>query len=306
MLRTLSGPAMGSRWTVRLEDAGTDTVALTEACAGSIEQIEAQMSNWRVGSDLNRLNSAALGRWTDLPVDLMMVLDRSLAIGRITDGVFDIGVGALVQAWGFGPAQGTVDPAAIKAHLGSSLRSFETLDLDLSAGRARKHAPMTLDLSAIAKGYGVDVLAATLRDHGVTMALAGIDGELVAMGRRPDGKPWAVALEEPDATLRAARSLVELTDRAIATSGTYRHYLDLGKLRVSHTMNPRSGGPAVSALLSVSVIAASCIEADAWATVLMVLGDVAGPEFARAHGLQAIFLCQTKDCVAETLVGFDD
>ena len=303
-LRTLSGPAMGSRWTVRLECDDAQAAALTDVCAQAVETVEQQMSNWRAGSDLNRLNAAPLGEWVNLPAHLMTVLDMAAQIGRASDGVFDVGVGDLVQAWGFGPAQGVADPKAIGALMGKPIRSFDALELDMAAGRARKTAAMSLDLSGIAKGYGVDVLAAVLADHGVTQCLCGLDGELVARGVRPDGKPWAVALEQPDPTRRAGRSMVELTNRAIATSGSYRHFVTLGNLRVSHTMNPRTGGPAVGALVSVSVLHDSCMQADAWATVLMVLGDQAGPEFAKAQGLQAIFLAEVGGEICETLTGF--
>jgi len=235
----------------------------------------------------------------------MMVLDMAAKIGRASDGVFDIGVGALVQAWGFGPAQGVADPSAIGALMGKAIRTCDALDLDMAAHRARKSAPMTLDLSAIAKGYGVDVLTRVMADHGVTACLCGLDGELAARGLRPDGQPWAVALEQPDPTRRTGRSMIELTDRAIATSGSYRHFVTLGNLRVSHTMNPRTGGPAVNPLVSVSVLHDTCLQADAWATVLMVLGDQAGPEFAKAQGLQAIFLSEQGGEIRETLTGFD-
>jgi thiamine biosynthesis lipoprotein len=295
---------MGSRWTVRLDCDDAQAAALTDVCAQAVETVEQQMSNWRAGSDLNRLNAAPLGEWVNLPAHLMSVLEMAAQIGRASDGVFDVGVGDLVQAWGFGPAQGVADPKAIGALMGKPIRSFDALELDGAAGRARKTAAMSLDLSGIAKGFGVDVLAAVLADHGVTQCLCGLDGELVARGVRPDGKPWAVALEQPDPTRRAGRSMVELTDRAIATSGSYRHFVTLGNLRVSHTMNPRTGGPAVGALVSVSVLHDSCMQADAWATVLMVLGDLAGPEFAKAQGLQAIFLAEVGGEIRETLTGF--
>lgn len=306
MLRTLNGPAMGSRWTTRLECSDAEAAELGKACAMAMERVEMQTSNWRKTSDLCRLNAAPVGEWVDVPADLMAVLVKSMEIGCASDGLFDIGIGALVQAWGFGPAQGEADPAAITAHLGKTLRSIEALELDAERQRARKTAPLSLDLSGIAKGYGVDVLAQCVRDHGFGHALCGLDGELVAIGARPDGRPWAVVLEEPDTNRRAGRSMIELMDRAIATSGTYRHFVTLGQLRVSHTMNPRTGGPAVSPLVSVSVFHDCCMEADAWATVLMVLGDTAGPEFARGHGLQAIFLIQTDGAAVETLIGFTE
>ncbi|MEO6298804.1 MAG: FAD:protein FMN transferase [Paracoccaceae bacterium] len=304
MLRTLSGPAMGSRWSVRLacDDALADLITI--ACSAAIERVEAQMSNWRADSDLSRLNAAPVGDWVMLPAELLFVLQQALDIGRASDGLFDIGVGAMVQAWGFGPAKGATDLAEISAHLGKSLRSFEVLDLDLDGLRARKAIALVADLSGIAKGYGVDVLAQVVRDHGVANFLCGLDGELVGAGVRPDDRPWAVALEEPDATRRSGRAMIELSDQAIATSGGYRHFVTLGNLRVSHTMNPRTGGPAVSPLVSVTVLHQTCMLADAWATVLMVLGDVAGPEFARAHHLQAIFLSSIGGKTTETLVGF--
>ncbi len=295
---------MGSRWTVRLDCDEDQAAALTDVCAQAVETVEQQMSNWRAGSDLNRLNAAPLGEWVNLPAHLMTVLNMAGQIGHASDGVFDVGVGDLVQAWGFGPAQGVADPKAIGALMGKPIRSFDALELDGAAGRARKTAAMSLDLSGIAKGYGVDVLAAVLADHGVTQCLCGLDGELAARGVRPDGQPWAVALEQPDPTRRAGRSMVELTNRAIATSGSYRHFVTLGNLRVSHTMNPRTGGPAVGTLVSVSVLHDSCMQADAWATVLMVLGYQAGPEFAKAQGLQAIFLAEVGGEIRETLTGF--
>lgn len=301
-LRTLSGPAMGSRWTARLDCSDAEAARLTPLCAAAVEAVEQATSNWRADSDLTRLNAAAPGDWVALPRHLATVLTKAVEIGRASDGLFDIGVGALVRAWGFGPAQGKADQSAMAAHLGTPSRGFDMLELD--GDRGRKLGPVEVDLSGIAKGYGVDMLAETLRGAGVTSALCGLDGELVAMGQRPDGRPWAVALEEPDPSRRAARGMIELADRAIATSGSYRHFVTLGQLRVSHTMNPRRGGPAISPLVSVSVLHRTCMEADAWATVLMVLGDKAGPDFARARGIEAIFLTEAGEEVTETFAGF--
>lgn len=300
-LRTLSGPAMGSRWTARLACDPAMAAPLTLACAAAVEAVEQATSTWRPGSDLMRLNAAPLGEWVDVPPHLMAVLERALAVGRASEGLFDIGLGALVQAWGFGAARGQVDPAAIAALSGRPLCSQKALRLDPARGAACKEAAMVLDLSGIAKGYGVDVLAGVLGAHGVADFLCGLDGELLARGQRPDGQPWAVALEAPDPARRAAHSLITLQDRAIATSGSYRHFLTLGQLRISHSMNPRTGRPALGPLASVSVLHDSCTEADAWATVLMVLGDQAGPAFAAARGLQAIFLDEHG---RETLTGF--
>lgn len=300
-LITLNGPTMGTRWSARLcPPPGLDAAALHAALAAAMARIDGQMSTWR-DSDLMRLNAAPVGTWIMLPADLLRVLEVALRIGRESGGTFDIGVGALVRAWGFGPAEGRADPARIKALIGQPLTTADTLELDLAGGRARKQAPLDLDLSGIAKGFGTDVLAQVLADFGVADGLVGLDGEVVARGLRPDGAPWAVALENPVRGTRAARGVIELHDQAVATSGDYRHFVQVGSGFLSHTMNPRQGGPVQNRLASVSVLAASCIEADAWATVLMVLGEVAGPALARTRGIEAIFLVRDSDGIREIL-----
>ncbi|EEW25849.1 FAD:protein FMN transferase [Rhodobacter ferrooxidans] len=299
-LITLNGPTMGTRWTLRLAPpAGLDLGALTDACAAAMARIEAQMSTWQPGSDLMRFNAAAVGEWQALPADLLVVLAAGLQIGRDSDGVFDIGVGALVRAWGFGPAQGRADPARIKALIGQRLATASALELDMAGGRARKLAAVDLDLSGIAKGFAADVLAGVAQGFGLTDVLAGLDGEVVARGHRPDGRPWAVALEEPLRGSRTVRGVIELTDRAVATSGDYRHFVQVGAGYLAHSMNPRLGGPAQNRLASVSVLAENCMTADAWATVLLVLGEDAGPALARARGIEAIFLVRDGAVLAE-------
>ena len=298
-LITLNGPTMGSRWSARLcPPAELDPAALHAALAAAMARIDGQMSTWR-DSDLMRLNAAPVGSWVTLPADLLRVLDTALRIGRESGGTFDIGVGALVRAWGFGPAEGRADPARIKALIGQPLATADMIELDLAGGRARKLAPLDLDLSGIAKGFGADVLAQVLADFGVADGLVGLDGEVVARGKRPDGGPWAVALEDPVRGTRAARGVIEISNRAVATSGDYRHFVQVGANYLSHTMNPRLGGPVQNRLASVSVLAERCIEADAWATVLLVLGEAAGPALAQARGIEAIFLVRDGDGIRE-------
>jgi len=166
----------------------------------------------------------------------------------------------------------------------------KALELDELGRRARKHAPLSLDLSGIAKGYGVDEMARVMEAFAVPSWLVGIDGEMRAKGLKPGGSPWAVALERPERGKRDVMGVIELTDMAVATSGNYRHWVDMGGKTLSHTMNPRTGAPLENSLASVSVLAATCMEADAWATVLMVLGEKAGQQTAENQGIDAIFV----------------
>jgi thiamine biosynthesis lipoprotein len=289
---TLNGPTMGTRYSaVFFASEDTDTEALAAAVFEAVDRVDRQMSTWKTNSDLNRLNTASVGDWVAIPRELCTVLAASLRIGRTSNGSFDIGVGDLVAAWGFGSAGPGPDGERIKALAGQARPATTiALELDEVGRRARKHAPLSLDLSGIAKGYGVDEMARVMDTFAIRSWLVGIDGELRAKGLTPDGLPWAVALERPERGTRDVMGVIELTDMAVATSGNYRHWVDMDGKSLSHTMNPITRAPLENSLASVSVLAATCMEADAWATVLMVLGDKAGQQTAEKLGIEAIFV----------------
>ena len=286
----LHGPTMGTSWQATCyADHGIDPLALRAALQAAVDEVDDQMSTWQSTSALMRLNAAPVDDWQLVPAHLFTVLHLALDIGQASDGAFDIGVGDAVGAWGFGP--NPADAERIRAALRAGRRpAHEVLELDIEHLRARKHAPVTLDLNGIAKGYGVDRLTEVLREHGVTASLAGIDGEMRAAGVRPDGQPWTIAVEAPDADCRAVHSILTLEDAAVATSGDYRHWVEVQGRRLSHTMHPARGAPLTSPPASVSVVAPSCAEADAWATALMVLGETEGLRLARQRGLDVLFL----------------
>lgn len=290
-LVTLSGPAMGNRWTARLTDPPPD---LAPALAAAVERIEAQASLWRPVSDLNRLNAAPCGEWVALPSELLELLALSLELGAETDGLFDIAMGGLTAAWGFGAAQGQTRPEAMIASPRSAQATALALELDSAAGRARKHAPLSLTLDGIAKGHAVDAMAEIARAMGVREALFGLDGELRAFGNRPDGRPWGIAVETPDPARRAAHALIEISNTALASSGDYRHFVMVGNARIGHTMNPRTGLPA-QGVSAVTVLAETCACADAWATALMILPPEAGRAMATRHGIAANWLPIQED-----------
>lgn len=288
----LNGPTMGTRYSaVFFAPEGADIEAIGAALFEAVDRVDRQMSTWKPGSDLNRLNAAPVGEWITIPRELTTVLAASLRIGRASNGAFDIGVGNLVAAWGFGAAGPKPDTDRIGALAGQARPATTTaLELDGVGRRARKHAPLSLDLSGIAKGYGVDELARVMEAFAVPSWLVGIDGEMRAKDLKPDGSPWAVALERPERGTRDAMGVIELTDMAVATSGNYRHWIELNGKTLSHTMNPKTGAPLDNNLASVSVLAPTCMEADALATVLMVLGEKTGQQMAATQGTDAIFV----------------
>ncbi|MEZ5741646.1 MAG: FAD:protein FMN transferase [Burkholderiaceae bacterium] len=279
---------MGTRWSALFfAPPAWGTGPLQMALQAALDQVDAQMSTWRGDSDLMRLNQAPVGDWVEVPDDLARVLALGLAIGRASGGAFDIGVGDAVRAWGFGPQ--TAQQAHIRTAMAARRRlAHEVLELD--GCLARKKAPIMLDLNGIAKGYGVDRLADTLRAFGIGAGLVGIDGEMRALGARPDGEAWTIAVEAPDPDRRAPHSVLALQDAAVATSGDYRQWVTVAGRRLSHTMDPLRGAPLLGPPASVTVIAPTCAEADAWATALMVAGLGIGPAVAARQGLSALFL----------------
>ncbi len=286
----LNGPTMGTRWSALFfAPPGFDPAQVRQALQTAVDEVDAQMSTWRPDSDLMRLNAGPVGEWLEVPAHLMTVLRTGLAVGRASGGAFDIGMGDAVSAWGFGPAAADADRIR-QARAAPRRPAHEVLELDPAGCRVRKTAAIALDLNGIAKGYGVDRLADTARAHGIADALVGIDGEMRAMGLRPDGQAWTVAVEAPDAERRTPHSILALHDAAVATSGDYRHRIEVRGRRLSHTMDPQRGAPLAASPASVTVLARSCADADAWATALMVLGVERGAEVAERHDLDALFL----------------
>lgn len=302
---TLNGPTMGTRWSASVDaDATVDLQTLRQDLAAAVQLVDAQMSPWKPESDLVRLNRTPVDAWVDLPFEMLEVLACAMDIHRLSAGAFDPCVGALVNAWGFGAVRDAPDAAAINsARQAAPCPMHEALEIDRPAGRARKRAPLQLDLCGIAKGYAVDRMVAVLQQRGVPHALAALDGELRAVGSQASGAPWAVALEAPEAGQRAVRGVLELQDLAVATSGDYRHYMDVGNAHLAHTMDARRAAPVNNAVASVTVLARTGMEADAWATALLVAGPGEGLALAQRMGLEALFLLRRPEGLVEMGLG---
>ncbi len=299
----LNGPTMGTRWSATFQAPSIADVAAVEAAlAETVDLVDRQMSTWTPASDLMRINAAPAGQWLAVPAEMKEVLAMGLEIGQMSDGAFDIGMGDVVTAWGFGPRQ--VDTEAIRAELGKPRTpAHHCLELDPEAPRLRKHGAIALDLSGIAKGYAVDRMLAALRRFGIENALVGLDGEMRACGVRPDANAWTIAIERPDREARAPHSIIELADCAVATSGDYRHWIEVGHRRLSHTMDPVRRCPLADSPASVTVLARTCMQADAWATALMVKGGLEGAAMARRLNMNALFLLRDRQRSSEIRTG---
>ncbi|WP_053268682.1 FAD:protein FMN transferase [Pseudomonas chlororaphis] len=289
---SLNGPTMGSRYTALFYAApGFATRDIADRLTQAVERVEQQMSSWNPTSDLNRLNSAPRHHWVSVPRELMNVITTALQVSEQSAGAFEIAVGELVQGWGFGPTARTLDQPAL-AELGRQRLAPASYGLELEPRRhrLRKRAKLRLDLNGIAKGFGVDELARALEASGIRDYLVGIDGEMRARGSKPAGQPWTVALEKPLRGVRQVMGVMELGNAAIATSGDYRRWVEIAGQPYAHTLDPATGAPLDNRLASVSVVAANCMLADAWATALLVLGEVEGPRLAQERGMDALFV----------------
>jgi thiamine biosynthesis lipoprotein len=292
-VHTLAGETMGTTWSVSVV-ADAPPANLPEVIRRTLDQVVAQMSTWDRDSALSRFNAAPAGSWRDLPEDLFQVLACAAEIAEDTGGAFDPTIGPVVNLWGFGPdgQRGRPpDPAAVAAAL--SRCGWHRLELDLAARRARQPGGLYIDLSGIAKGYAVDLVARRLREHGHASHLVEIGGELRGWGVKPDGSPWWVALETPAGL--ASDTIVALHGLSAATSGDYRKFFMDGEQRHAHTIDPRTGRPAAGGLASVTVLHGACMQADAFATVLGVLGVTDGLAWARDRGIAARFLIRDGD-----------
>jgi len=309
-VHALHGNTMGTTWSVRLVAHPDRPLApLQQAIQTSLDQVVAQMSTWEPASDLSRFNAAPAGSWHALPDTFFTVLDHALQVAHDSGGAYDPTAGALVDAWGFGPAQrydeaGFVMPDTSMLATARARCGWRRLELDRAAQRARQPGGMKVDLSAIAKGFGVDQVARCLQQRGIGSFLVEVGGELRGEGVKPDGQPWWVALEQPPsgdasctsaqagtlATIAASGTVAALYGWSVATSGDYRRCFRADGRRYSHTIDPRSGQPVDNGIASVTVLHRTCMAADAWSTALGVLGAGEGRALADRLGLCALFV----------------
>jgi thiamine biosynthesis lipoprotein len=295
----LSGPTMGTSWSVTLSAAGRSRADLSRAESAVLERLAAVdrlMSTWDPDSELSRFNRHMSTEPFPLSPETLEVLHLAQQVSKKTGGAFDITVRPLVAAWGFGAnaripgdEPGADELAEIRSRVG-----FAFLELDLAAGAVRKRQPeLECDLSGIAKGFAIDEVARVLSELDWTDFLAEIGGEVRARGERPGGGSWRIGIDLPDAERRAVQGSVELDDIAMATSGDYRSFYEDAGERRTHIIDPHSGRPLDDRVASVSVVHTSTALADAWATALVVLGAEKGASLAEAEGIGAYFIVRS-------------
>lgn len=290
----LSGQTMGTSWHVTVIPGPTDPgeAVLQQGIEEVLEEVNRSMSTYREDSEISRFNALAVDEWFPVSPGFYSVLSAALAIGWQSNGAYDVTVGPLVNLWGFGPPGPIATPPSddeITAVLEEQVGQ-DHLRLDGEGQRLLKRAPVVLDFSSIAKGYGVDQVARWLSEQGLARYLVEVGGEMRLAGMSGRGDPWHIAIERPDSADRAVEQAIRITDTGLATSGDYRNFFELDGQRFSHSIDPRRGYPVAHDLVSVTVVHPSAMIADGWATALVVLGYEEAMAVAQAQGLAVYFV----------------
>ena len=275
--------------------------SLTASIIQELWKVDGSMSMFNPKSTLSRINKNESDECDSL---LSVVLTQALQISKATNGCFDITVAPLVNAWGFGFKNSNL-PDSTKVDSLLKLVGFEKLTLE--DGRLTKADPdMLLDLSAIAKGFGVDQVAHLFNRLGIQNYMIEIGGEIVVRGHNPNGKAWSIGVNKPDedgeSTNHEIQEILSLTDCALATSGNYRNfYIDDNGKKVAHTIDPHTGYPVQHTILSSTVLAPTCAMADAFATSFMVMGlDSAKVILEQQPQLKAYFIYSDENGAYQT------
>jgi thiamine biosynthesis lipoprotein len=289
-----SGNTMGTTYNIKyLASTETSIDLLKPLVDQRLIELNNQMSTYIPSSDLSKFNKSSSLEWQSSPSELLFVVNHALNVGQLSNGAFDPTIGPLVNLWGFGPTGKRKVPSENDIKEALKNVGLDKITLDLSTSKWKKNTMgVYVDLSALAKGYGVDKIAALLEEKGVLNYMVEIGGEVKTLGSK-NSKPWAIAIESPNLENKekSYQRVLKLSSKAMATSGNYRNFFKEGSRHYSHTIDFKTGRPVSHTLASVSVIDdSSCMNADAWATALMSMGFEKGLEIAEKLKISAYFI----------------
>ena len=295
------GRSMGTTYRITLwvtagngVDNALDQAMLEQQVEERLEQINQRMSTYRQDSELSRFNAASANQWFSVSPETADVVATALYYHKATQGALDVTIGPLMRIWGFNPQRQLVEGLPNQEQIQEVLtrvgaQHLQVRSKDRSALQKTVDG-LEIDLSAIAKGYAVDQLVVLLKRAGAAGGLVEIGGEVRTWGHRPDGRLWRVGIENPLVAGRMLAQIINLDDAALATSGDYRNFHAVETGQVSHLIDPVTGLPRMTGPMSVSVCAKTCMESDALATALFLMGQEKGLAWSETHGVAAMYL----------------
>ncbi len=270
---SISGSTMGTTFSIKyLPGRNTPTISeVAKAVNEELLRVNQQMSTYLEDSEISKFNQSQSTDWFSVSSETAQVVELALKFNRISEGTFDVTVGPLVELWGFGrkPAPASRPSDLQIASLLMSVGS-DKIQVQMDPPAIKKSLPsVQIDLSAIAKGHGVDRLVQRLTELDVKHMMIEIGGEVRTVGNRSDGESWQVGIELPDPRRRALHRTIAFSNHALATSGDYRNFRQIGNEQIGHFINPQTGIPIETEIASASVLMPDCASADAIATTLM-------------------------------------
>lgn len=301
----LQGRTMGTTYNIKVIATEEQVIELKlqQQIDAALKQVNQEMSTYIADSELSKFNQSTSAEVIEISAGLTRVIKESIRLGNLSGGKLDVTVGPLVNLWGFGPEQ-RPEKVPSDAILAATNERVGLQNLVLEGNLLSKKIPdLYIDLSTIAKGYGVDIIAELIESNGLTHYLVEIGGEMRLRGFKHTGELWAIAIEKPildqSGVERAVHQVIIPKDNAVATSGDYRNYFEADGRRFSHIIDPSTGKPIDHNLVSVTVVHPSSMTADGLSTTLMVMGMEKGMAFASENNLAALFISKTEN-------GFDE
>ncbi|WP_057400215.1 FAD:protein FMN transferase [Pseudomonas fluorescens] len=290
-MESFGGPTMGSSWSIKyVRHAGLPAPAVVQIEVEKIlAEVDRQMSTYRSDSDIERFNALPANRCQEMPAPILELVRVGEQLSVQSDGSYDLTVEPLLNLWGFGP-QAREEKVPTAEALAEARQRVGREHLRIDGDQLCKDAAVEVDFNSIAAGYAVDTIAARLEAMGIHDYLAEATGELKASGRKADGSPWRIALEEPRDDRQVAERVMFVDGYGLSTSGDYRNYFEQGGRRFSHTFDARTGAPVSHGLASVTVIHPSALMADGLSTLLLILGPERGWDYAEKHDIGAFFV----------------
>lgn len=297
----IQGYTMGTTYHIQWRGPRVaDPAGLQQEIDTLLVKVNQQMSTYIRDSELSLFNKTPAPARVPASAELRFVLNQSLEINHLSGGYFDVTVGPLVNLWGFGPDE-MQEKKPSAAQINQAKAQVGSAAVSVGDGWIEKSAQRYVDLSAIAKGYGVDKVAELLEQTGIQDYLVEIGGELRLKGQKQAGINWKVAVEAPDVSERRVQKVLSVTNIGMATSGDYRNYFEINGERFSHTIDPYTGSPVRHKLASVTILHPQCSMADGLATTMMVMGEEKAPAFAEAHNIAAYFIVSTDNGFKEII-----
>ena len=298
----LQGKTMGTTYNIKVvigTESQVDMKQMHQGIDDLLVQLNQEMSTYIKDSELSLFNQSSSLAPIKISTGLNRVITEAIRLGHLSKGKLDVTVGPLVNLWGFGPEY---RPETVPSEqLLENTRQRIGLDkLALENGLMSKlHPELYVDLSTIAKGYGVDIVAEYIEQQGIENYLVEIGGEMRLKGFKHTGELWHVAIEKPVTIERAVQQIIVPKDNAVATSGDYRNYYEVDGQRFSHIIDPGTGKPINHKLVSVTVIHSSSMTADGLSTAMMVMGEEKALAFAEKNQLAAYFIVKTDNGFVE-------